>query len=260
MTSPIASLLDLTGQVALVTGASGGIGRVIAQRLASAGAAVAVHYHRNDVSAAAAVDAITAAGGNAIALAGDIAKERDCERIFASIESAFGPVSLLVNNAADQGVHSLASMPLATWRAMMATNLDGTFLTTRLAIDGMIARGAGGAIVNVSSIEGMVPAEGHGHYATSKAGMLMFTRAAALEFGLHGVRVNAVSPGLIDRDGLASDWPSGVARWTGAAPLGRLGTADDIANAVLYLLSPAAAFVTGANLVVDGGIGTKAGW
>jgi NAD(P)-dependent dehydrogenase (short-subunit alcohol dehydrogenase family) len=254
------SLLKLHGQVALVTGASGGIGGVIAQRLAEAGAAVAVHFHRNDAAARSVVDAIVAGGGRAMSVHADISSEVNCAAMFADVASTLGDVDILVNNAADQGVQSLPQMQLAAWQAMMATNLDGTFLTTRLAAEGMKRRGVRGAIINIASIEGIAPAAGHGHYATSKAGMLMFTRAAALEYGRDGIRVNAVSPGLIDRPGLSSDWPEGVARWTSVVPLERLGQPEDVADAVLFLAAPASRWVTGANLVVDGGITARPTW
>ena len=256
----VSELLDLKGKVALVTGASGGIGRVIAQRLSAAGAAIAVHYHRGADAAEHTAALARAAGGRAFVVNADVGAESECAAMFAAIARSLGAVDIVVNNAADQGVHDLADMPLATFRAMMATNLDGIFLVTRMAAAGMIARGVGGAIVNVVSIEGHSPASGHGHYATSKAGQLMFTRAAALEYGRNGIRVNSVSPGLIDRPGLAEDWPPGVARWTSVVPLDRLGQPEDVADAVLFLASPASRWITGADLLVDGGISTRPTW
>jgi NAD(P)-dependent dehydrogenase (short-subunit alcohol dehydrogenase family) len=254
------SLLDLHGQIALVTGASGGIGSVTARRLADAGASVAVHYHRNAPSADAVVAEITASGGRAMSVAADIGDEASCAAMFAQVTASLGPVDILVNNAADQGVQSLPEMTIDTWNAMMTTNLNGIFLTTRLAARAMIARGVRGAIVNIVSIEGHSPAEGHGHYATSKAGQLMFTRAAALEYGRSGVRVNSVSPGLINKPGLAEARPPGVARWTSAVPLERLGEPEDVADAVLFLASNASRWITGADLLVDGGISTRPTW
>ena len=256
----VTEMLDLRGKVALVTGASGGIGRVIAQRLSDAGAAVAVHYHSNAASAAEVVAAINGGGGRSFSIRADVASETDCVAMFASVAAALGPVDIVVNNAADQGVHALADMPLDAFKAMMATNLNGIFLTTRIAAAAMIARAATGAIVNVTSIEGHSPAEGHGHYATSKAGQLMFTRAAALEYGRSGIRVNSVSPGLINKPGLAEAWPAGVARWTSVVPLERLGDPHDVADAVLFLASPASRWITGADILVDGGISARPTW
>jgi len=256
----IQELLDLRGRVALVTGASGGIGRVIAQRLAAAGASVVVHFNQNAEPARVTVAEIEDAGCVAIAMQADISSEAACTDMFATITDRLGAVDTLVNNAADQSVQALDSMSLAQWKAMMSTNLDGMFLTTRMVAAGCIARGAPGAIVNIVSIEGHSPAGGHGHYATSKAGQLMFTRASALEYGPHGVRVNSVSPGLIDRPGLAEDWPPGVARWRAAAPLQRLGQPSDVADAVLFLVAPASRWITGADLLVDGGVSTHPTW
>ncbi len=256
----VRDLLDLTGRVALVTGASGGIGRVIARRLSEAGAKVAVHYNGNEAKAHDTANAIVASGGAAIVVGADVGSESACHAMFDTIASSLGPVDIVVNNAADQSVTELRELPLEGWQAMMATNLDGLFLTTRIAAAGMITRGVGGVIVNIVSIEGHAPASGHGHYATSKAGQLMFTRAAALEYGRSGIRVNSVSPGLIDRPGLAEDWPPGVARWTSVVPLERLGQPEDVADAVLFLASPASRWITGADVLVDGGISTRPTW
>ena len=121
-------------------------------------------------------------------------------------------------------------------------------------------RPGGGAIINIASIEGIQPAVGHSHYAASKAAVLMHTRTAALELGGHGIRVNAVAPGLIEREGIADAWPEGVARWTAACPLGRLGRPEDVADAVLFLASDAARWITGATLIIDGGMLARPTW
>jgi len=250
----VAELLDLTGKVALVTGASAGIGAGIARRLAEAGAAVAVHYRGGRAAGEAVASAITAGGGEAMTVHGELTDMDAVRKVFAEVEAALGPVDILVNNAARQTHARIAEMEGEEWRGMMAANLDAVFNATRVVTDLMIARKSGGAIVNIASIEGLYPALTHPHYATTKAGLIMFTRASALEFGPHGIRVNAVSPGVIHREGIETNWPEGVKRWMAAVPLRRMGEDDDVANAVLFLAAPASAFITGANIVVDGGM------
>jgi NAD(P)-dependent dehydrogenase (short-subunit alcohol dehydrogenase family) len=248
-TPDVHHLLSLAGETVLVTGASGNIGSGIARRLAEAGATVAVHYHRNEGAAAALADEIGAAAPHQADL--DDAASVD------ALLAACAP-TMVVNNAAAQTVQALDGMGPDDWRALLSTNLDGPFLVTRRAA--RLWDDRGGAIVNIASIEGDDPAAGHAHYATSKAGLLMFSRAAALEYGPRGIRVNCVSPGLIDREGLAESWPDGVSRWRERAPLGRLGTPKDVADAVLFLLSPAARWISGTNLVVDGGMSAQSRW
>ncbi len=250
-TLAVSALLDLSGETVLVTGASGNIGQGIAVRLNDAGATVVAHYCGN----AAAANDLVERLGKGWTVQADLTDERSVDAMLDSID-----VSLAVNNAAAQHVQDLASMSLADWQSMMAANLDAAFLVTRRLATAWSNAGSGGAIVNIGSIEGMDPAAGHGHYATSKAGLMMLSRAAALEFGSAQVRINTVSPGLIDRDGLSEQWPEGVSRWLDRAPLGRLGTPNDVADAVLFLLSPAARWISGANLVVDGGMSAQAKW
>ena len=245
------ALLDLSGETVLVTGASGNIGSAIAGRLHDAGATVIAHYFRNEAAATALADRL---GGCSIVQA-DLCDESAVETMFASIRP-----SLVVNNAAAQPVSGLGDMTFREWREVMSANLDSAFLVMQGAALAWIAAGEPGAMVNIGSIEGQDPAAGHGHYATSKAGLTMLTRAAALEFGSAGIRVNCVSPGLIDREGLARDWPDGVARWHDRVPLGRIGSAIDVADAVLFLLSPAARWISGVNLVVDGGMSAQSKW
>ena len=249
-TPAVADLLDLRGKTVLVTGASGNIGGGIARRLAEAGATIIAHCHGNEDAARSLAESV--AGSHVRA---DLSDESAVERLFSGIRP-----DLVVNNAAVQPVKPLGDVSAEEWRAMLAANLDSAFLVTRHAAQRWRETGAGGTIVNIASIEGTDPAAGHGHYATSKAGLLMLTRAAALEFGPAGIRVNAVSPGLIDREGLDEDWPDGVRRWRNRAPLERLGAPNDVADAVLFLLSPAARWISGANLVVDGGMSAQSRW
>ncbi len=257
-TPPVAKLLDLSGRTVIVTGASGGIGAGIASRLAEAGANLACHYHGNREAADDLVTAIGKAGGRAVAFGADLSTKAGAAGLVNDALEAFGAVHGLVNNAGWQPVAGLMDVSEADWSQMMAVNAAGPFLATQAFA--AHAGEKGGAVVNIASIEAHQPAPGHAHYATSKAALLMFTRAAALELGEKNIRVNAVSPGLIHRDGIEEGWPEGVGRWKSAAPLTRLGRPDDIADAVLFLLSDAARWITGADLVVDGGVSTRPTW
>lgn len=251
------ALPDLSGMVTLVTGASGTIGAGIASRFAEAGAAVAVHCHRGLARAEALVAAITAAGGTATAFEADLSDDAACRGLVRAAAAWAGRLDALVNNAGVQPVDELAGMSAGTWRGVVGMNLDSVFSCTQAAAEVMTD---GGSVTHIASIEASRPAPGHAHYSSAKAAVVMHARAAALEYGPRGVRVNAVSPGLIDRPGLAADWPEGVDRWGRAAPLTRLGTPADVANACVFLASPLASWVTGHNLVVDGGVSARPTW
>jgi 3-oxoacyl-[acyl-carrier protein] reductase len=251
------ALPDLTGTATLVTGASGGIGRGIALRFAAAGGDVAVHYHRNRARADAVVAAVEEAGGRAVALAADLADDTACHELVAAAADWAGRLDTLVNNAGIQPVAALPDLSADDWRTMLETNLTSAFSCTQAAARVMAE---GGAVIHIASIEATQPAPGHAHYSSAKAALVMHARAAALEYGPRGIRVNTVSPGLIDRPGLADDWPAGVDRWRRAAPLSRLGTPDDVGNACVFLASPLASWITGHNLVVDGGVSNHPTW
>lgn len=248
---PVSELLSLEGRQVLVTGASGNIGQGIARRLAAAGAGILAHCHSNRAAA----DELVHEIGNAKVIVADLGDPDAVRKLFADIRP-----DLVVNNAAVQPVTALAELSLNDWQHMQRSNLESAFLVTQAVAAQWRVAGKGGAVVNIASIEGLDPAIGHAHYASSKAGLLMFTRACALEYGADGIRINAVSPGLIERPGLQDDWPAGVMRWLEKAPLGTLGTPNDVADAVLFLLSPAARWISGANLVVDGGMSAQNKW
>lgn len=246
-------LLDLQGRVALVTGAGGGIGAAVARRLAEAGADVAVHFRSNETGARETAARVKAAGVSAVTLQADITDPEQVEEMFRHCGDSLGTPDILVNNAGIYPVSSILDMNSTEWDEVVRVNLHGVHHCTRAAAAGMIARGRGGAIVNISSIEGEVPMPGHAHYNAAKAGVTMHTRTAAAELGPHDIRVNTVAPGLIGRDGLEEDWPEGVTAWREGCPLGRVGEPDDVADACLFLLSRAARWITGTTLVVDGG-------
>jgi len=253
---PVRSLLDLSEKVVVVTGGGSGVGRGVALRFAEAGARVTVHYHSSAAGAEAVVETIKASGGQAISYQGDLSDPDAATGLIAHAVAVFGRVDALVNNAGIYPLASVLDMTAEQWDAVMDANLRSVFLCTQAAARQMIAQASGGAIVNITSIEAENPAPNHSHYNASKGGVLMHTRAAASELGRHGIRVNAVAPGLIWKDDIEQAWPDGVARWRRAAPLGRLGMPEDVADACLFLVSPAARWITGASLTVDGGVMT----
>lgn len=247
----------LEGQVGLVTGAGGGIGRGIALRFAEQGAAVAVHC-RTAVAAAREVAArIEDVGARAVVLEADLRDEEECRRLVREAAEWGGGLTALVNNAGVQPTRPLPGMTAAQWREVVDTNLTGVFACTQAAAELMRP---GGSVTHIASIEASHPAPEHAHYSASKAAIVMHARSAALEYGPHGIRVNTVSPGLIDRAGLAEAWPEGVERWIRRAPLGRLGRPEDVADACVFLASPLASWITGHDLVVDGGVTAGAVW
>jgi 3-oxoacyl-[acyl-carrier protein] reductase len=249
-------LLNLSGKVAVVTGASQGIGATIASRLAEAGAAVAVHYRGHPEEAADVVSSIVARGGDALSLGADLSDPAAASDLVRQTVERFGKLDVLINNAGMFPTQSLLEMKPDEWRDMYESVAMTAMLCTQAAARKM--QSSGGAIVNIASIGAMHPAPDHSHYNSAKAAVVMFTRSAALELGRYGIRVNAVSPGLIARPGIEEQWPHGVARWNAKVLLGRLGQPEDVADACLFLASPAARWITGHNLVVDGGVTASA--
>jgi 3-oxoacyl-[acyl-carrier protein] reductase len=243
------SHLVMVGNVVLVTGAGRGLGLALGQAFAEAGATVIFHYHLSSAEASASAQKY---GGAAIQA--DLTKPAEVQRMFTEISTRFLRLDVLINNAGIYPVSRLLEMKAEEWDGVIQSNLRSTFLCTQAAA--LLMKADGGSIINIASIESTHPAIGHSHYTAAKAGIIQFTRTAARELGEYNIRVNAVSPGLIDRPGLAQDWPEGVNRWCSSTPLNRLGTPADIAAACLFLSSPAASWITGINLVVDGGAST----
>lgn len=246
----------LEGKSIIVTGSSRGIGRACALRCAEAGARVTAHGRTASDALERTVAAIRAAGGSAVGVAGDVSVKADVERIVAQAVDAFGVPDGLVNNAGIGPFVDFLEVSEERWDTIMAVNAKGPFLMTQCVARRMIAAGRGGSICNVTSISGLKATDPRQvPYCTSKGAANMFTRVAALALAPHGITVNAVLPGTIEtdinRDVLAD---AAVSRAIiEATPLGRLGGVDDVAHAVVYLLSDESRWVTGALLAVDGG-------
>lgn len=250
-----AGMVDLTDRVVVVTGAGGNVGSGIARRFVAAGATVVAHTRSSPVS-----HLHDRSGQPLAGVAADLTTVDGPGELVDMVVQNLGRLDALVNNAGIQPVAPFAELTDAQWSEMIDTNLTAVHRLTQAAASAMVSRGEGGSIVHISSIEGTNPAPGHGHYSVSKAGLIMHARAATLAYGPEGIRVNTVSPGLITRPGIVSAWPEGVRRWRDACPMGRLGTPEDIGDACVFLCSDLARWITGTNLVVDGGVLSRPTW
>jgi len=240
-------------RVALVTGGSRGIGRAIAQLLATQGHRVALNYTTNEVAANAAVEAIAAAGGSAIAVQADVGDPGSVTAMFATVDERLGSVEILVNNAGITRDALVLRMGVEAWDEVIETNLRSVYLVSKAALRGML-RARWGRIVSISSVSGVAGNPGQANYAASKAGIIGFTKSVAREVGSRGITVNAVAPGFIETDmtnALGDEITTAVRE---RIALGRLGQPEEVAAAVGYLASDDASYVTGHTLVVDGGI------
>lgn len=251
--SPDVVTLPLADRVALVTGGSRGIGRAIALRLAGAGARLAIAYRSRDEDAASLVADLRAIGREAHAEKLDVADFAAAQAFVDGVRSRFGDVDVLVNNAGVVVDRPLFAMSEADWDIVLDTNLKGAFNLSRAVLGRMMRRGSG-RIVNIASVSGLRGVPGQANYAASKAGLVGLTRALAAESARFGVTVNAVAPGFIDTEMLRSMSDDKRGDLTKHIPMGRLGSEQDVAEAVLYLVSDAAAYVTGTVLPVDGGL------
>ncbi|HEX3329136.1 MAG TPA: 3-oxoacyl-[acyl-carrier-protein] reductase [Gaiellales bacterium] len=245
---------ELEGRVALVTGGSRGIGAAVCAELGAAGAEVVVNYASSADAAEAVCEGIRAAGGSATAVAGDISTPEGAAALVSQVESEVGPIAILVCNAGITRDNLIMKLSDDDWRAVVDTNLGGAFFTCRAVARPMLKRRAG-AIVTMSSVVGVHGNAGQTNYAASKAGLIGLTKALAKELGGRGIRVNAIAPGYISTE-LTDALPEAARdAILGQTPLGRLGDPVDVARAVRFLVSDAAAFVTGDVLAVDGGLG-----
>jgi glucose 1-dehydrogenase len=253
----------LEGHSVLVTGASSGIGAAIARAMARAGAKVAVNYAANEEGARRVVQQVGAEGGKAAAFKADVSREEQVIEMFKGVCREFGTVDILVNNAGVQKDAPFVDMTLEQWRTVLEINLTGAFLCAREAAREFIRRGvvaersaAAGKIIFISSVHEAIPWAGHANYASSKGGLMQLMKSVAQELAPHKIRVNSIAPGAIKTPINRPAWetPEAEARLLKLIPYGRVGEAEDIASAALWLASEESDYVNGVTLFVDGGM------
>lgn len=246
----------LEGKVALVTGASRGIGRAIAEELAARGANVVVNYHSNVEAAEEVVRAIEQHGGSAVAEQADVSDFAAAQALVKATIEAYGQIDILVNNAGTTHDTLLMMMKEDQWDRVINTNLKSVFNCSKAVSRPMVRRKQGGRIINISSVSGIVGQAGQANYAASKAGIIGFTKSLAKELGTRNITVNAVAPGFVLTD-LTADLPEDlVQKSLEYIPLGRWGELQEIANVVAFIASDEASYITAQVIAVDGGIAT----
>ena len=245
------NLQTLREQVAVITGASRGIGKAIAQELARLGASVVVNYANSSQAAEELVSEITAAGGSAVALQADVSKEEEVDNLFKTVLEKFNKIDILVNNAGITRDTLLLRMKPEDWQAVINLNLTGVYLCTRAVSKGMLKQRSG-RIINIASVAGQMGNPGQANYSAAKAGVIGLTKTLAREFASRGITVNAVSPGFIETDMTSELKSEEILK---AIPLGRYGKPEEIAGMVRFLAADtAAAYITGQVFNVDGGM------
>ena len=246
-------MLDLTGKTALVTGGSRGIGRAIVLRLATQGAAVAFSYKGNATAAAEVVAAVEGMGRRALSVQADARSQEGAEGLVKSVLEAFSKIDILVNNAGITRDNLIMRMNPEEWSEVLETNLFGAFYAIK-AVTRPMLKARGGRIINITSVSGQAGQTGQANYSAAKAGLIGLTKATARELASRGITVNAVAPGFVLTE-LTQDLPQNLQdEITARTPLGRFGTTEEIANAVAFLASDEAAYITGQVLAVDGGL------
>ena len=257
----IAELLCLEGKLALITGASGSIGQAISRQLAKAGAEIIMHSRHLSEELYDCSKQINLEGGKSQVLDGDFLNLNTLSKIMKSIKEDIGQLNILINNAADQSIKNFFDFTHKDVFHMTEVNLTAPIMLTKNFVKyHKPSKESPGAVVNIGSIEAFRGSPGHAHYSSTKAGLVQFTRASAEELAKNFTRINSVCPGLINRPGLKQQWPKGVKNWTQKVPLQTVGDPEDVANAVLFLCSRSAKFITGASITVDGGMDCIAGW
>ena len=249
----------LEGKSALVTGASKGVGKGIALELARQGCAVAVNYHGDAAGAELTVREIVESGGRAFAVQANVGNSAEVDAMFDRVDAELGPLNIMVNNAGVQTWKPLLELTEAEWDRVIDTNLKGTFLCTQRAGLRMKASG-GGSVVNIGSGSNKWPFPHLVDYTASKGGIEQFTKSAAFELGEFGIRVNCVAPGAIEIERTKLELGDYAGSWGKLTPMGRIGLPKDVAAAVAFFCTPAAEFITGQTLYVDGGLFTRPPW